>query len=228
MKKSDILQLKAILIVTMNMKNLFAILFVISLLSCQATSNAGENTPYVHDQENLETATLAGGCFWCVEAALEQLKGVSEVVSGYSGGEASTADYRTVSSGKTKHAEAVQVYFDPAVISFEQLLKVFFVAHDPTQLNRQGPDFGPQYRTAIFYHSEDQKTISEKVMNQVKGNYSSPIVTELNEFEAFYLAEEYHQNYEKRNPYQPYILRISKPKVERVQKTFPDLLKENH
>ncbi|MFZ9046801.1 MAG: peptide-methionine (S)-S-oxide reductase MsrA [Cyclobacteriaceae bacterium] len=210
------------------MKNLFTSFFMAALLSCQAISNEKPAPAYYHlsDQENLETATLAGGCFWCVEAALEQLVGVSEVVSGYSGGKASTADYRSVSSGKTGHAEAIQVYFDPKIISYEQLLNVFFVAHDPTQLNRQGPDFGPQYRTAIFYHSEEQKETSEKVMEAIQGNYKSPIVTELNAFETFYLAEEYHQNYEKRNPYQPYILRVSKPKVERVQKTFPQLLKE--
>lgn len=212
------------------MKNLFTSFFIAALLSCQAISNEKLAPAYYHlsDQENLEIATLAGGCFWCIEAALEQLIGVSEVVSGYSGGKASTANYRSVSSGKTRHAEAIQVYFDPKIISYEQLLNVFFVAHDPTQLNRQGPDFGPQYRTAIFYHSEEQKETSEKVMEAIQGNYKSPIVTELNAFEAFYLAEEYHQNYERRNPYQPYILRISKPKVERVQKTFPQLLKDGH
>lgn len=214
---------------------LSSILFALTLplLSCQAspenklTSDA--NTSAIHvDQSNLDTATLAGGCFWCIEAALEQIIGVQEVVSGYSGGDAKTADYRTVSTGRTKHAEAVQVYFDPSILSYETLLKVFFTAHDPTQLNYQGPDHGPQYRTAIFYHDEAQKSTAAKVMDAIKGNYNRPVVTELNQFEAFYLAEEYHQNYEKRNPYQPYILRISKPKVERVKQTYPELIKEGH
>lgn len=205
-------------------------LLIVFLLGCQAKTPRDQRSQLANitNAEALDTATLAGGCFWCVEAALEQIKGVSEVVSGYSGGSASSADYRAVSSGKTKHAEAVQVYFDPEIISFEQLLKVFFVAHDPTQLNRQGPDFGPQYRTAIFYHNETQKATAQKVMSELASNYTLPIVTELNPLEAFYFAEDYHQDYEKRNPYQPYILRISKPKVERVQKTFPELLKEGH
>lgn len=216
--------------VIVNMRFITTSFLIVFLLGCQAktTNDRPSQSINVANAEALDTATLAGGCFWCVEAALEQIKGVSEVVSGYSGGSASTADYRSVSSGKTKHAEAVQVYFDPEIISYEQLLKIFFVAHNPTQLNRQGPDFGPQYRTAIFYHDKSQKLIAQKVITELAGNYTLPIVTELNPFEEFYLAEDYHQDYEKRNPYQPYILRISKPKVERVQKTFPELLKEDH
>ena len=211
------------------MKKIGLILLVVAFLNCNGKSNNHiTNSSKIDQNSTLDTATLAGGCFWCVEAALEQIIGVQEVVSGYSGGNAKTADYRTVSTGKTRHAEAVQVYFDPEIISYEQLLKVFFVAHDPTQLNRQGPDYGPQYRTAIFYHNEEQKSIASSLMRDIAKNYTDPIVTELSKFESFYLAEDYHQNYERRNPYQPYILRISKPKVERVRKTFPELLKDEH
>jgi peptide-methionine (S)-S-oxide reductase len=200
-----------------------------TMMSCQAQPESKQKIQLTTvDRTDLDTATLAGGCFWCIEAALEQIQGVDEVVSGYSGGEAETADYRTVSTGRTKHAEAVQVYYSPAVLSYETLLRVFFTAHDPTQLNYQGPDHGPQYRTAIFYHNEDQKITAEKVMKEIEGDYNRPIVTELNTYEAFYLAESYHQDYERRNPYQPYIMRVSKPKVERVKKTYPDLIKEDH
>jgi peptide-methionine (S)-S-oxide reductase len=211
--------------------SILLITIISTVASCQARTDNSSNmlsTELNPIQTGLDTATLAGGCFWCIEAALEQIKGVKEVVSGYSGGEAKTADYRTVSSGRTKHAEAVQVYYDPSIISYETLLRIFFTAHDPTQLNYQGPDHGPQYRTAIFYHNQEQKSTAEKVIKSIQSNYSKPIVTELNSYEAFYLAEAYHQNYEKRNPYQPYIMRVSRPKVERVKQTYPDLIKEGH
>jgi peptide-methionine (S)-S-oxide reductase len=178
------------------------------------------------DLQNLDTATLAGGCFWCVEAAIEQIVGVAEVVSGYSGGTEANAEYRKVASGQTKHAEAVQVYFDPKVLSYEKLLEIFFTAHDPTQLNRQGPDVGPQYRTAIFYHNEEQKRIAEAKIDELQSEFDKKIVTEINELDAFYLAEDYHQDYQKKNPYQPYIMSVSKPKTEKVKKKFPELIKD--
>lgn len=174
------------------------------------------------------TATLAGGCFWCVEAVLKELDGVLEVTSGYSGDSADKADYQTVCSGMTGHAEAVQVRFDPHRLSYGQLLKVFFsVAHDPTQLNRQGNDQGPQYRSAIFYADDEQKRIAEAYIRQLNeaGAYDSPIVTTLEPLEAFYDAEAYHQDYAERNPMQPYVLFTAAPKVAKLRKHFAERLK---
>jgi len=176
---------------------------------------------------NYEVATLAGGCFWCTEAALDRIKGVVEVFSGYAGGEKEYPTYSEVSNKLTKHAESIQVYYDPEVVTYEQLLKVFFVAHDPTQLNRQGNDIGPQYRSAIFYHDQEQKQMAEKVMAELEksGKFSKPIVTELNPYEEFWVAEGYHQNYYELNPGNPYVRNVSQPKVEKVMKTFKDWLK---
>ena len=175
-----------------------------------------------------QTAILAGGCFWCVEAVLKELDGVLEVTSGYSGGTAQTADYDAVCSGRTGHAEAVQVRFDPSRISYGQLLKVFFsVAHDPTQLNRQGADQGTQYRSAIFYTDDEQKRVAEAYIRQLNeaGAYDSPIVTQVVPLEAFYDAEAYHQDYAARHPMQPYILFTAAPKVSKLRKNFADRLK---
>ena len=175
-----------------------------------------------------QTAILAGGCFWCVEAVLKELDGVLEVTSGYSGGTAQTADYDAVCSGRTGHAEVVQVRFDPARISFGQLLKVFFsVAHDPTTLNRQGADQGTQYRSAIFYTDDEQKRVAEAYIRQLNeaGAYDSPIVTQVVPLEAFYEAEAYHQDYAERHPMQPYVLFTAAPKVSKLRKHFADRLK---
>lgn len=175
-----------------------------------------------------QTAVLAGGCFWCVEAVLKEIDGVLEVVSGYSGGTASTADYEKVCSGRTDHAEAVRVRFDPAKVSFGQLLKVFFsVAHDPTQLNRQGADQGRQYRSAVFYANEEQKRIVEAYIRQLDeaGAFDAPIVTEVAPLEAFYDGEAYHQDYAARHPMQPYILFTAAPKVSKLRKHFAEKLK---
>jgi peptide-methionine (S)-S-oxide reductase len=175
-----------------------------------------------------QLAVLAGGCFWCVEAVLKEIDGVLEVVSGYSGGTASTADYDAVCSGRTNHAEVVQVRFDPSRVSYGQLLKVFFsVAHDPTQLNRQGADQGRQYRSAIFYTDEEQKRVAEAYIRQLNetGAYDAPIVTEVSPLEAFYEAEAYHQDYAARHPMQPYILFTAAPKVAKLRKSFADRLK---
>ena len=173
-------------------------------------------------------AVLAGGCFWCVEAVYKQLDGVKSVTSGYAGGTAETADYHVVSSGRTGHAEAVEVRFDPAKVSYGQLLKVFFsIAHDPTTRDRQGNDVGRQYRSAIFYADDAQRRIAEAYIAQIDAAkiFDAPIVTEVKPLDRFFEAEEYHQDYAERNPTQPYIVYTAAPKVEKVRKYFPDRVK---
>ena len=172
--------------------------------------------------EKTETITLGGGCFWGVEAVFEHTKGVSEAVSGYAGGTAETAQYSKVSGGGTGHAEVVQVTYDPKQITLDKLLDVYFtVAHNPTQLNYQGPDHGTQYRSAVFYSSPEQKKIVEAKIATLKS--ADPIVTALEPLEKFYAAENYHQNYAAQNRYQPYILMHDAPKVANLQKKFPEL-----
>ena len=173
-----------------------------------------------------QTAVLAGGCFWGIEAVFEHVKGVKHAESGYSGGTANTARYDMVSQGGTGHAEAVRVTYDPSQISYGRLLKIFFsVAHDPTQLNRQGPDVGPQYRSAIFYKGEEQKRIAEAYILQLREARVFPrlIVTKVTPLDAFYDAEEYHQNYAAKNPFEPYIMMHDTPKVVQLKKAFPDI-----
>jgi peptide-methionine (S)-S-oxide reductase len=176
-----------------------------------------------------QTIVFAGGCFWCTEAVFKMLDGVLQVTSGYAGGTAETADYETVCSGSTDHAEAIQIRYDPARISFGQLLKVFFsVAHDPTQLDRQGNDQGRQYRSAIFYTDAAQKEVAGAYIRQLDEAhvFDAPIVTRLEPLEAFYDAEEYHQDYAERNPWQPYVAYTAAPKVKKVRQYFRDRLKE--
>ena len=167
-----------------------------------------------------ETATLAGGCFWCLEAVYVELRGVEKVVSGYTGGRVPSPSYEQVCSGMTGHAEAVQVTFDPSVVSYRDLLDVFFTIHDPTTPNRQGADVGTQYRSAIFYHSPEQKAAAEEVIRglEAAGTWDKPVVTQLVPLEAFYPAEEYHQRYFERNPYQPYCQVVIAPKVAKLRK----------
>jgi peptide-methionine (S)-S-oxide reductase len=175
-----------------------------------------------------QIAVFAGGCFWGVEAVFEHVKGVSESKSGYAGGQAKTADYDTVSEGRSGHAESVQVTFDPSVVSYEQLLKIFFsVVHDPTELNRQGPDTGTQYRSAIFFTSEEQKAAAEKYIGDLTNAkiYAEKIVTEVTPLEKFYDAEKYHQNYLALHPNDPYIVVNDQPKVKALESKFPDLYK---
>jgi peptide-methionine (S)-S-oxide reductase len=175
-----------------------------------------------------QTAVLAGGCFWGVEAVFEHVKGVSRVTSGYSGGSAETAKYGAVSAGETGHAESVRVVYDPSKISYGQLLKVFFsVAHDPTELNRQGPDTGTQYRSAIFYGNEEQKRIAEAYvaqLNKAKA-FPAPIVTRVSALQSFHDAESYHQDYLVNHPTEPYIVINDMPKIENLRKHFPGLYK---
>ena len=175
-----------------------------------------------------EVATLAGGCFWCLEAVFDELKGVESVESGYSGGKVQNPTYAQVCDGDTGHAEVVQVTFDPQVLSYNDLLTVFFSIHDPTTLNRQGADEGSQYRSAIFYHDEKQKEIAEQVIQKIEsaGIWDNPIVTELTPFEKFYAAEDYHQEYFTHNSFKPYCRAVIAPKVSKFRKQFVDRLKK--
>ncbi len=175
-----------------------------------------------------EVATLAGGCFWCLEAVFDDLEGVEDVVSGYSGGDVPNPSYKHVCTGETGHAEVVQVAFNPDVLSYQDLLKVFFAIHDPTTLNRQGGDVGTQYRSAIFTHSEEQEKVAEQVITELNhaGIWDEPIVTEIVPLEAFYPAEDYHQEYFRRNPNQGYCRVVVAPKVAKFRKQFLDRLKK--
>ncbi len=177
---------------------------------------------------NLETATLGAGCFWCVEAVFDDLKGVTDVVSGYSGGHTENPTYREVCSETTGHAEVTQIEFDPEEISFADILRVFFAVHDPTTLNRQGNDVGSSYRSAIFYHSDEQKQTAEEIIEEVTEAeiYDKPIVTEVTKFDKFYPAEDYHQEYFANNPSQPYCAAVVAPKVAKFRKQFVSRLKK--
>ena len=177
---------------------------------------------------NLQTATLAGGCFWCLEAVFDEIKGVNGVESGYAGGTMPNPSYRAVCGGDTGHAEVVQVHFDPNVVSYRDLLHVFFAIHDPTPLNRQGADAGTQYRSAIFYHDDEQKQIAEEFIKDLNAQniWGRPIVTEVTKLDKFYMAEDYHQEYFARNPYQPYCMAVVSPKVSKFRKHYQDLLKK--
>jgi peptide-methionine (S)-S-oxide reductase len=192
---------------------------LVLILALSTLSNASA-TP------NEQTTVFAGGCFWGVDAVFKHIKGVTEVVSGYAGGNAATAHYEQVSNGDTGHAESVRVRFNPAQVSYQQLLLVFFsVAHDPTQLNRQGPDTGTQYRSAIFYTSAEQQKVAQSTIRQLTAAhaFSLPIVTQLVPLQQFYPAEEHHQNYLALHPYQPYIVFNDMPKLDKLRKQFPTL-----
>ena len=177
---------------------------------------------------NLHTATLAGGCFWCLEAVFDDIKGVHSVESGYAGGHVENPSYRAVCTGNTGHAEVVQVHFDPNIVSYRDLLNVFFAIHDPTTLNRQGHDTGTQYRSAIFYHNDDQKMVAETLIEELNSQkiWDHPIVTEVSPLDKFYMAEDYHQEYFARNPYQPYCMAVVAPKVSKFRKHFLEMLKK--
>ncbi|MBB6098700.1 peptide-methionine (S)-S-oxide reductase [Deinobacterium chartae] len=174
------------------------------------------------EPSRFEVATLAGGCFWCLEAVYDDLRGVTDVVSGYMGGHVANPDYRQVCTGDTGHAEVVQITFEPEQVSFRQLLEVFFTIHDPTTLNRQGADVGTQYRSAVFYHSEEQRRTAEEVIAELgaQGVWPAPIVTELSPASTFYPAEEYHQEYFARNPAQPYCQVVIAPKVAKFRSRY--------
>ncbi|MDQ4139850.1 MAG: peptide-methionine (S)-S-oxide reductase MsrA [Bacteroidota bacterium] len=177
--------------------------------------------------KGLEIATFAGGCFWCTEAVFERLRGVDRVISGYTGGQEKNPTYEQVGSGETGHAESVQIYYDPKQVTYPELLEVFFATHDPTTLNRQGPDVGKQYRSAIFYHNEEQKQEAASYMKELEAKKAFPnrIVTQLQPYKVFYPAEDYHQDYYEHNPNDPYIQSVTAPKVHKFEKQFKAKLK---
>lgn len=177
----------------------------------------------------MEKATFGAGCFWCVEAVFQRIEGVEEVVSGFSGGHIKNPAYREVVSGRTGHAEVIQITFDPEVVSFDTLLEVFFKTHDPTTLNRQGNDVGTQYRSAIYYHNEQQRKAAEEIKAALEAEeiWKDPIVTEITPFEAFYPAEDYHNNYFNQNQDQPYCAYVIQPKIKKLHAVFADRLKQN-
>lgn len=202
-------------------------------IACSQPNHSKESTKSiamsVKSDKTLEIATLGGGCFWCVEAVYEELKGVHKVVSGYSGGHVKNPSYRAVTTGSTGHAEVVQVHFDPTMVTFEEVLDVFWRTHNPTTLNQQGADRGTQYRSAVFYHNEAQKaaaTASMKAAEQA-GYWADPFVTEITQFTEFYEAEKYHQDYFTQNSNQRYCTYVIKPKLDKFRKDFKAQLKEN-
>lgn len=192
-----------------------------------ASESSGDSATADSATGTKETATFAAGCFWCVEAVFEQLKSVENVRSGYSGGRPDDATYELVSGGNTGHAEVIQFEFDPNVITYEELLEIFWTSHDPTTLNRQGYDVGTQYRSAIFYHSDEQRRLAEDYKKRLNDEnaFGSPVVTEIVPFQGFYTAEGYHQDYFALNGNAPYCQRIIRPKVEKVRKVFADKLR---
>ena len=213
----------------------FILLTFFAPLSCstvkkeaQPTHDKNNPTTIKNIPEGYETAYFASGCFWCVEAIFESVEGVVEAISGYAGGTAETAVYELVARGGTKHSEAVEVIYDPKKVSYETLVIVFFGSHDPTTLNRQGPDRGYQYRSALYYKNEEEKKIAEKIKAQLEKDkvYDDPIVTDITSFTTFFEAEPYHQNYERRNPNQPYVKAVSIPRLNRFKAKFPELLKK--
>lgn len=212
-------------------------LFAVLLTACaskqnQATTEAKAttvaNTDVSHD--GLATAILAGGCFWCTEAIFERLKGVKDVASGYTGGPEKNPTYKEVSYGRTGHTEAVIVKYNPKELSYETILEVFFATIDPTQVNGQGPDIGKQYRTGVFYETEEQKTAAEAHVAKIAKKYDKPIASEITKLDKFYMAEDYHQDYYEdfSNPNQGYVQGVTRPKVEKFKKLFPDLVKEKY
>lgn len=209
------------------------VLFTLIAYSCntaQSSSSEAKLERSDSQYENFEKAYFASGCFWCVEAIFESVVGVEEVVSGYAGGSKETANYGAVCSGTTQHAESVLVYYDPLKVSYTTLLDVFFASHDPTTLNRQGPDAGPQYRSAIFYTDEVMGNEINSYIKKLKsdGTFNKPITTEVSPLKEFYPAEDYHQNYERNNPNNSYVQAVSIPRLNDFKRKLPNLLKENH
>ncbi len=208
----------------------FASLIMFATCQSKATTKKIEipNTMTNNNNENLEKATFGAGCFWCIEAIFERVEGVQQVISGYSGGFVENPSYKEVCTGNTGHAEVVQVIYEPEKISYEELLEIFWKTHDPTTLNRQGNDVGPQYRSAVFYHNEEQKRLAEHYKQKLDDAnvWENPIVTEISPYENFYIAENYHQEYFENNANQPYCALVIQPKVEKFEKVFKDKLKK--
>lgn len=226
----------------MNNRLIALLLLPLLLFSCESQSQSTEEkAPTTNNgtialselaidqqKEGIEKAYFASGCFWCTEAVFERVEGVTDVLSGYTGGEEVNPTYRQVSAARTGHAEAVVVYYKPKVVSYEQLVEFFFASHDPTQVNRQGPDVGPQYRSGIFYLNEAQKEIATTYKAKLDNSdkYSRAIATEITEAGPFYVAEAYHQDYYEQHPGNPYIINVSRPKVEKFVKEYAKYLKE--
>lgn len=217
------------------MKLFLTLLSLVSLQTCISSTPPIDKKdpvwePPLSEQKDLAKAYFASGCFWCVEAIFESVKGVHEVYSGYAGGETKNPNYNQIGTGRTGHAEAVEVHYDPKVVSFGTLVQVFFGSHDPTTPNRQGPDRGSQYRSIAFYqNSSEREMIQDYIaLLEKEGIFSNAIVTEVEPLDKFYFAEEYHQDYEKRNPNNPYVRSVSIPRLRKFQKAYPELLKENH
>ena len=210
------------------MQKYFTLLLSIILFSCNGQESKTKSNPILDkkmDKENLEYVTIGGGCFWCVEPAFEMLKGIDTVVSGYAGGHTENPTYEEVCSGETGHAEVVRIGFDPKIISYSQIMDVFFFLHDPTQLNRQGNDVGTQYRSVVFFNNETQKKETEEAMklSEASGKWNGKYVTQVVPFEKFYSAEDYHQDYFSANPTQPYCSAVVGPKIAKFKKHYSEL-----
>lgn len=201
------------------------IIFACSASTSQQSTHKSEGAKV--DLSTMKKAYFASGCFWCVEAVYESVNGVAESISGYSGGHTKNPTYESSNTGKTGHAEAVEIYYNPSIVSFETLVKVYFSSQDPTQVNGQGPDRGSQYRSIIFYQDDIEKMIIENYIAKISKEYSKPIAAEVVPFEHFWIAEDYHQNFEKRNPNQPYVRAVSIPRLKRFQAKHPELLRPN-
>ncbi len=212
------------------MKFLSILLISFSLMSCaqtdaHASSAHDSNSPEMNqDLDSLQTAYFASGCFWCVEAIFESVKGVQEAVSGYSGGTTKNPTYQEIGTGKTGHAESVKVYYDSSVVSYETLVEVFFNSHDPSTLNRQGPDAGTQYRSAIFYETDEEREIAQAAIKKLRSE-GTRVTTEVSPLDVFWVAEDYHQDYEKLHPNQSYVKAVSIPRLNAFKAKMPEVLK---
>ena len=214
------------------MKNLVAIVLAFSTMACQSKDKKEmtelPSSTETLNQKNLETATFAGGCFWCTEAVFLEIEGVKSVMPGYIGGQTENPTYEEISTGRTGHAEAIEIIFDPKMVSYGELLEIFFATHDPTTLNRQGADVGTQYRSEVFYHNEEQKKITEDyiALMNLENTFGKPLVTAISKAPKFYVAEDYHKNYYSRNTSQSYCSYVITPKINKLKEKFADKLKK--
>ncbi|MGM0635976.1 MAG: peptide-methionine (S)-S-oxide reductase MsrA [Bacteroidota bacterium] len=209
----------------MRLKSIVFYVFLLLTIACGKAQQ--EQTNESRSTKELETAYFASGCFWCVEAIYESVKGVEEAVSGYAGGHTENPTYESSNTGETGHAEAVKIYYDPAIIDFKTLVDVYFGSQNPTQQNGQGPDIGSQYRSIIFYQNNEEKEIINAKIEKLSARFQQPIAAEVKAFQKFWKAEEYHQDYKKKHPNNPYIKKVSNPRLARFKAKFPALLKSN-
>jgi peptide-methionine (S)-S-oxide reductase len=214
-----------------NQQSILAIIVVFLILITYGFTREAEQNEYKENKisDSDKVAYFASGCFWCVESIFESVEGVNEAISGYAGGFTKNPTYRSIGTGRTGHAETVAVYYNPEIVTFKTLVDVFFGSHDPTTKNGQHPDYGSQYRSIVFYNTIGEKNLIEAAIQKLNNEiYKNKIVTEVTKFSVFYEAEDYHQNYEKRNPYDRYVRNVSIPRLKRFQKKFPELLKSTH